>query len=273
MHIQTIKSASGIEAWLVEEHALPMLSLRFSFEGGSAHDPAMQEGIANFHASAVSAGAGFETIADFHEGLDDLSVNLGFGVTKDALLGSLDVLSSVASEAAGLMKKALFPPRFEGGAVDKARDRILTGMAKSERDPNLVARKRWDALVFAGHPYARAQSGKAEALTALGATDLLAYNRRVLARDGLKVVAVGDLTPETFSRLLDELFGELPLTASGAPPLPGLSAVRAETVVTEGMAPQSTVVFGMQASSVQPEDHAAEMVLNQIIGGAASPAD
>lgn len=267
MDIQTIKSASGIEAWLVEEHSLPMLSLRFSFEGGSAHDPAMQQGIANFHASAVSAGAGFETTAEFHEGLDDLALNMGFGATKDALLGSLDVLSNVALEAAALMKKALLPPRFEGGVVNKTRDRICAGMVRSERDPSHIVRKRWDALVFAGHPYARAQMGETETLAALGPSDLLSYNRSLLARDGLKVVAVGDLTPETFSRLLDELFGELPLTGGIARPLPGLSPVRKETVVTEIMVPQSTVAFGMQASPVRDDDHAAEIVLNQIIGG------
>lgn len=267
MHIQTIKSAGGIEAWLVEEHSLPMFSLRFSFEGGSAHDPVMQDGIANLHMSALRAGAGFDATSEFHDGLDDLSANMVFGLSKDALLGALDVLSDVALEAAALLKKALFPPRFEGGEVDRVRDKIFAGMIRSERDPNLVAGKRWDALVFSGHPYARPQLGTTETLRTLGAADLLGYNRRLLARSSLKVVAVGDLTPDMFSKLLDELFGELPLTGDIARPLPGLSTVRGETVFTEELTPQSTVVFGMQASPIQHEDHAAEIVLNQIIGG------
>ena len=47
MNIQTITSSGGIEAWLVEEHAVPMLALRFAFDGGSVQNPAGQEGLAN----------------------------------------------------------------------------------------------------------------------------------------------------------------------------------------------------------------------------------
>ena len=34
MKIQSVKSPGGIEAWLVEEHSVPLFALRFSFEGG-----------------------------------------------------------------------------------------------------------------------------------------------------------------------------------------------------------------------------------------------
>lgn len=39
MNIQTIKSPGGIEAWLVEEHSVPLMALRFAFEGGNSQDP------------------------------------------------------------------------------------------------------------------------------------------------------------------------------------------------------------------------------------------
>ena len=40
MKIQAVKSPGGIEAWLVEEHSVPLVALRFSFDGGNAQDPA-----------------------------------------------------------------------------------------------------------------------------------------------------------------------------------------------------------------------------------------
>ena len=48
MKIQTVKSPGGIEAWLVEEHAVPMMAMRFAFDGGSSQDPLGKEGVANF---------------------------------------------------------------------------------------------------------------------------------------------------------------------------------------------------------------------------------
>ena len=39
MNIQQVKSPGGIEAWLVEEHGVPLLSMRYAFEGGNSQDP------------------------------------------------------------------------------------------------------------------------------------------------------------------------------------------------------------------------------------------
>ena len=56
--IVPVKSASGIEAWLVEDHSLPLVAIRFSFENGAALDPPGKEGLANFAASLLDEGAG-----------------------------------------------------------------------------------------------------------------------------------------------------------------------------------------------------------------------
>ena len=48
MKIQEVKSPGGITAWLVEEHSVPLIALRFAFEGGSSQDPDGKEGLSNF---------------------------------------------------------------------------------------------------------------------------------------------------------------------------------------------------------------------------------
>ena len=48
MNIQKIKTPGGIEAWLVEEHSVPLISLRYAFDGGNSQDPVGKEGLANF---------------------------------------------------------------------------------------------------------------------------------------------------------------------------------------------------------------------------------
>jgi zinc protease len=58
MKIQQIKSPGGIDAWLVQEHAVPLIALRFVFEGGSSQNPAGKEGLANFLSAMMDEGAG-----------------------------------------------------------------------------------------------------------------------------------------------------------------------------------------------------------------------
>jgi zinc protease len=39
MKIERVVSPGGIEAWLVESHANPLIAMRFAFRGGAAQDP------------------------------------------------------------------------------------------------------------------------------------------------------------------------------------------------------------------------------------------
>jgi zinc protease len=40
MQIQPVAGSSGVEAWLVEDHSVPVVTIRFAFPGGAALDPA-----------------------------------------------------------------------------------------------------------------------------------------------------------------------------------------------------------------------------------------
>jgi zinc protease len=37
---------SGVKAWLVEDHKLPIVALRLAFQGGSEQDPVEKQGLA-----------------------------------------------------------------------------------------------------------------------------------------------------------------------------------------------------------------------------------
>ena len=45
MNIQRVVSPGGVEAWLVEDYAVPIIALNFAFAGGSAQDPAGKPGV------------------------------------------------------------------------------------------------------------------------------------------------------------------------------------------------------------------------------------
>ena len=39
---QKVRSPGGIEAWLVEDYAIPLIAMNFAFRGGAAQDPPSQ---------------------------------------------------------------------------------------------------------------------------------------------------------------------------------------------------------------------------------------
>jgi zinc protease len=54
--VQKIVSKGGIEAWLVEDYAVPLIALEFAFKGGAAQDPIGKSGAATLLASLLDEG-------------------------------------------------------------------------------------------------------------------------------------------------------------------------------------------------------------------------
>ncbi|WP_072375614.1 pitrilysin family protein [Hyphomicrobium sp. NDB2Meth4] len=267
MKIETIKSPGGIDAWLVEEHAVPMLALRFAFDGGSMQDPVGKEGTANFLAQMLLEGAGELTATAFQDRVKDLALRIGFRSGRDALFGNIEVLTESRAEAASLLRLALMEPRFDADAVARTRQRLKVGIARAAREPDKVAAAEWDAVAFAGHPYARPIVGTLASVDAVMADDMEFYRRRAFCKRTLKVTAVGDVTAEELGQLLDEVFGDLPDDTQL--PVPGAVGVlpAGRRSIIEMDVPQSVAVFGMTALARKDPDYMASVVLNFIGGG------
>jgi hypothetical protein len=56
--IERVISPGGIEAWLVRQETLPLISVEFAFAGGASQDPADKPGVANMVGSLLDEGAG-----------------------------------------------------------------------------------------------------------------------------------------------------------------------------------------------------------------------
>ena len=159
MKIQEVKSPGGITAWLVEEHSVPLIAMRFAFEGGSAQDPAGKEGLANFLAGMLDEGAGDLTAKQFQERMEEIAMRMSFEDARDAFYGSFETLTENRDKAVALLALALGKPRFDADAVERMRGQLLAGLAYAARDPNRVASEQWMAMAFAGHPYGRPANG------------------------------------------------------------------------------------------------------------------
>jgi zinc protease len=267
MKIQTVRSPGGIEAWLVEEHSVPMMAMRFAFEGGSSQDPAGKEGVANFLTAMLDEGAGDLPSRAFQERMEDISMRMSYEEAKDAFYGNFETLTANRDEAAKLLKLALNKPRFDEDAVERIRQQLLAALVYAARDPDKVALETWYAAAFEGHPYARPANGTEATVSKISREDLEAYRKRSFAKDTLKVVAVGDIDAAQLGALLDEVFGSLPEKADLTPVALTDPVTGGRQTVVEMNVPQSVAVFGLGAMPRKDPDFIPAFVLNQILGG------
>jgi zinc protease len=267
MKIQEITSPSGLKAWLVEEHSVPLVAMRFAFDGGNAQDPQGQEGLTNFLSGMLDEGAGDLSATQFQQRMEEIAMRMSFDDSRDAFFGSFETLTENRDQAVELLRLALHKPRFDAEAIERVRGQLLAGLAYAARDPEKVAAEQWDAIAFSGHPYGRPTNGTATSLQQISRDDLEGYRRRVFAKDNLRVVIVGDIDANSAGAMLDAVFGELAPKAELIPVADVVANAQEKLKVVEMNVPQSVARFGLSAMSRKDNDFMAAFTLNQILGG------
>jgi len=261
-----VTSPGGISAWLVREDSIPLLSLRLSFAGGAALDPADKAGASRMMAALLEEGAGDLDSVAFARAAQDLAARFGFGMSKDSATISATMLTEKRAETVELMRLALMDPAFSQEALDRVRPQALANLRADRTNPNSLAWQEFYDLGFPGDPFSLATDGTVETVTALTVEDLRAAHQRAFTRARVIVGAVGDITPQELGDLLDRLLGDLPGDAPALPD-PAPFAASSETVVVPFDGPQAVAVFGHQGLARQDPDFLAAYVVNHALGG------
>jgi zinc protease len=267
MTIEKIVSPAGIEAWLVREKAVPLITLNYAFNGGASQDDSDKSGTAHLAADLLDEGAGDLDGKVFHERMENHAIELGFQVGRDYFHGSLRVLNEYRDEAFDLLRLALASPRFDADAVERVRGQELASLQRDITNPNDLASRRWWQTAFPNHPYGRETKGTLETVPRITADDLRAYVRRVFARNELKVSIVGDVDAQTAGALIDRAFGALPAKNDLKPVANAAPTGLGRRIVINVDVPQAVVTLGGQGIARNDPDFMAAYVVNHILGG------
>jgi zinc protease len=264
--IQEVRSEGGITAWLVEDYTVPIIALRFMFEGGSAQDPEGKEGLANLMTGLFDEGAGELDSDTFQLALDDAGAEMGFNAGRDAISGSMRALAETRTEAFGLLRLALTAPRFDQLPIDRIRAQIVAGIQARSRDPETAAQIAFAQAIYGDHPYARRDEGTPETLATITADDLRALHSKLFARDNLIVGVVGAIDAETLKQELDWLFGDLPAKAE-LTPVPDVEPQLDQTVRIDYPLPQTSLQLAYRGIARDDPDFFPALLMNHVLGG------
>lgn len=265
--IQRVVTPGGIEAWLVESYAVPLIALEFAMRGGAAQDPADKAGLATLLSGLLDEGAGPYDARAFHRAVEDLAIRLGFGCDRDAISGHLQTLARNRDEAFELLRLAVCEPRLEPRAIDRVRGQIAAGLKRDANDPDALVAKAFREAAFPNHPYGRPVRGDLESLDRLSRDDIEAMRGRLLARDNLVIAVVGAIDAATLAAKLDATFGALPRAGR----LDSVAEIDIHALgqrrIVDLDVPQSTIRFGRPGLQRKDEDYFGAVVINHILGG------
>jgi zinc protease len=265
--IQKVVSPGGIEAWLIEDHRVPLMAVDVTFRGGAALDPEGKDGLAVFTASLLDEGAGELNAQAFQKEMADKSIALSYGADLDNFAVTLKTLTQYRDRAFELLTLSLSKPRFDTDAVERIRNQIETSIAASYSSPNYIARRKLAETVFAGHPYARSPNGTIPSIKKIGVVDMRRFVKERFGRDQMLVTAAGDITPAELGPALDRIFAALPTKSAPFAVPPVKPEGEGQTITVQREFPQTVITMAEPGIKRDDPDWYAGQIVNYTLGG------
>jgi zinc protease len=270
--VKEVTSPGGIKAWLVEEHALPLVAVKIAFKNsGTAYDAPGKEGRAAMTSAMLSEGAGDMDSRAFNEALENNAIQLGFAVDEDLFRASVESLSEHKDKAFSYLASALIHPRLDSVDIERVRSQTLSAITQQEQQPTYIMHEKWDHLAFGTHPYANPALGSRASVAKLGKADFSAVTQHYLTRENMLIGVVGDITPDELGKMLDANLANMPVHYTPDVTLKDVTLpATAQQIVIDHDIPQTVIMFGAQGLKRSDPDYFAAYVMNHILGGSGS---
>ena len=267
LDVQTIKLPSGGQAWLVEDHSLPLVTVKFAFTGGLALDPEDKRGVAKLVSVLLDEGAGDMKSQTFQAQLSNHAIGLSFAPGRDAFHGSLRTTSTHRALAFDLLRLALTQPRFDADAITRMKNALTAELKTNLGDPAWLSARTFNGLVFEGHYYAQPGGGTMAGIAAASRRDLQEYVSSQFAQDLLRVVIVGDMTKAEAETMLTEVFGNLPAQGRAPDVKAAVLANAGKTALLPLDTPQTYIAIAQPGIARAAKEWYAAQVMSFILGG------
>ena len=265
--VQKVITPGGIEAWLVEDYAVPLIAFDFAFKGGNSQDPDGKPGTATMLAGLLDEGAGPLDSDAFHRALDEKAIEIAFSADRDSFSGRMQSLSRNIDRAFELLRLAVTDARIDADPLERVRAQLNAGLRREINDPDSMAGKKWREIAYPDHVYGRPTRGTLDTLPNLTRDDLVAMRSTILARDSLKIAVVGAIDAVRLAKHIDDVFGALPAKGN----LITIPDVTMQGVGTRHVidldVPQATIRFGRPGIARHDPDFVPAFVVNHILGG------
>ncbi|MEB8389132.1 pitrilysin family protein [Rhodobacteraceae bacterium KMM 6894] len=264
--VQELTTPGGTDVWLIEEHEIPFVALELRFRGGASLDASGKRGATNLMVALLEEGAEGMDSRAFAKATEALAASFSYDVNDDAVSVSARFLTENRDQAVALLRASLVNPDFDQQSIDRVRGQVLSMIQSDLKNPRAIAGRSFDTLVYGTHPYATSKDGTVDSVTALTRDDIVAAHRAALVRDRLYVSAVGDITPDELTALVDRLFEGLPQSGPALPDAAEITLPGGIKVV-DFDTPQSVALFAQPGIDRDDPDFFAAYLLDQILGG------
>ena len=263
--------ANGLTVRTIEHASVPVVTFVVQVEGGSAVDPAGQDGLAALTADMCDEGTGALSAIDVSEALDGIGADYDVEVGADATVFTLTTLTRFAGRGASLLADLVIRPSLREADFARVRQLRLDRLAQLKDLPPAVAERAFLRLLYGTHPYGHLSIGSDAALRGLTLGEVSAFHGRVFVPARSTLVVAGALPHDELARIAEQAFSPWAAaegrSAPALPPEPDRVPPTPLAVIARDNAAQSELRLGLLAARRDTPDYPALVVMNAVLGG------
>lgn len=183
----------SIDAYLIEDHDLPVVSIDLNMAGGAMNDPAGQVGRAQICMNMLTEGTErLEKIA-YNEALADLASSVSSYASDDRQGVALNTLKRNFAPTFALFTETITTPGFRQVDFDRMIKRSYEALKQAKASPGSVGARVVGAVLYGlSHPLGRVVTEAT--LGKLSLADCKAYHAAYVKPKGARLFVAGDIT-------------------------------------------------------------------------------
>lgn len=264
--------SNGLRVLLVEQHALPVVAVRFVIAAGAGDVPDARPGAVSFLGAMLEQGTKKRSALQISDDYEALGVQHGSWLDWDSGGTSIKVLKAELDPALEILADVALEPTFPQAEIDRLRARRIASLRAEKSQPGSLAQNALaPALYGRTHPYGRALSGEEADAEKLTQGELVKLYDRLWSPKNAAIVVAGDVTREALVPKLEATFGKWKGKPTAqkrvAPKAPAAPGTKAKIVVVDKPGPQSQILLVRVGVPYSAKDREAIIVTNAILGG------
>lgn len=257
---------NGLTVLVVENHRLPIVSVRLSLRAGSRYDPAGAEGLASMVGELLTKGTERRTAEQIAEEIERVGASISAGAGSDFFNVSTTVLTDYTELAFDLASDIVLHSTFPAEELDIAKRRMLSSLRLEKSDPGALASRYFFHAIYGDHPYGSSETE--ESVDGMTREAVQQWASTYLKPGGGLLVLAGDITLDEARQMAERFFGSW----EGAPPamdVPTPPAAQPTHIllVHRPGSEQSNIRVGNLALRTGDDRYYAAVVGNKILGG------
>jgi zinc protease len=260
---------NGLQLVIVENHELPIVTMRMIIKAGSSANPSGKAGLANLTAGLLRQGTKTLKATEIADKIDFVGGSLGASANRDYTNINCSVLLKHFDVGFGLLADIVQNPKFDSSEFARELNQTIAGVVQSKDDPDNLCELGFNQALFGDNPYSQPSSGTEVSLKALSVADAEKFYRDFYLPNNAILLIAGDVKPSAIIKETQKAFGAW---KKGSVPVMNYIAAnqpigRSVVLVEKPDATQSNIRFGHLGIIRNNPDYYPLLLMNYILGG------